>query len=79
MEWPLQITIPLPEPQPRKRGIHATTVFGSVVHVRLNKEEREMLEDTANNLGLTMSEFIRSVSINTTKALKDIENAKGSG
>lgn len=54
------IEIPLPHIIPRGKGIRGTT-YGSdtSIRTRLPKHEREAVEEAANTMGVTLSNFIR--------------------
>lgn len=69
----LTLTIPAPSYIPRARGIHATGKFGSLLKAKCTPEEKELVQQAADQAGVSYATFIRWVSVYCAKeVLKDV-------
>lgn len=65
------LTIRMPVAFPRARGLNSTAdKFGTIVRMRMTKEEQELVQQEAENLGMTVSMFARVLVVETSVALK---------
>ena len=69
-EPPIKITIPIPSYIPYGHGLKATSGHGGNLRVRCTNDERGLIETEAKLLGLTVSGFVRWVSLYAAKALE---------
>lgn len=71
----MKITIPEPRPIPKGRGVNSTGgKQGTIIRSRALKREKKLIQDAADKLDVTESEFIRWVSIH---AAEEVMNGKG--
>lgn len=68
-ELPLRISVPLPTPAPRARGINSTGRFGDVLRFRCSLTDKGFIEQAAKLLGLSDSEFMRTCAVSIAKAI----------
>lgn len=70
----LKIEIPFPSYIPRARGIHAVNKLNSCVKVHLSHDEKTLLEQCCEEVGLSQSNFLRWLSVHAaTHILKGKE------
>lgn len=55
----LTVTIPLPSHEKRRRGLSATTTYGSKIYMRCHNTELAQIDAAAAILGLTRSQYMR--------------------
>lgn len=69
----LTVTIPFPSYIPRARGIHAVGKFGTLFKAKCTLEEKELVQQAADRLGISPTELIRWSSTHVAKeVLKDV-------
>jgi hypothetical protein len=69
----LTVTIPFPSYIPRARGIHAVGKFGTLFKAKCTLEEKELVQQAADRLGISATELIRWSSTHVAKeVLKDV-------
>lgn len=66
----LKVFIPLPSPVPRGQGIHSTSEDKARITTRFSKLERELIEKEAEELGISLSYFIRWTALHVALALE---------
>ena len=72
---PVKLSIPLPSPIPRARGIHSTGGFGGNIRVRCTDDEKLLVQSEANYLGLTLASFSRWCITHAAHLLKEHRDA----
>lgn len=70
----VMLSIPFPAPLPRGRGINAVGKFETTLKARCNKNEFETVDDAANLIGITRSEFVRWVSLHAAQQVTELIN-----
>lgn len=71
MDDRITVTIPFPSYIPRARGIHAVGKFGTLLKAKCTLAEKELVQQAADQVGVSYSEFIRWCA---TKCAKEITN-----
>lgn len=72
----VQITIPFPSHIPRARGIHAVGKFGTLFKAKCTVEEKELVQQAADAIGITYSEFIRWCAVYSAKEILDVQHSR---
>jgi hypothetical protein len=67
--FPLQVTILTPSYIPMARGIHATGRMGTLLRLRIAKDDRDIIEQAAELCGVNMSTFARWCSVYAADAI----------
>lgn len=63
----LSLTIPFPSYIPRARGIHAVGKFGSMFKAKCTVEEKDLVQQAAEQIGISPTEFVRWVATHSAK------------
>lgn len=63
------LTIPFPSHFPRGRGRNAVGKFDTTLKARCNIEEYQAVDEAAEAVGLTRSEFVRWVAFHAAKCV----------
>jgi hypothetical protein len=66
---PLKITIPLPSPFAKTKGIYSTGHRGGNLRVRCTNAEYDIIKYEAEQLGITLANFTRWCAIKAASAL----------
>lgn len=66
------VTIPLPSYEPRQRGVWARTedTFGVAIQTKCHRNERTLIDEAANELGVSRSAFMRWCAVHVAQELK---------
>jgi hypothetical protein len=73
----LEVTIPFPSYIPRGRGIHAVGKFGAMLKAKCSVAELDAVQEAANLIGVSKSEFIRWCAVKTAeRIMKDVPDAR---
>lgn len=73
-DLPLTIAIPLPTPQPRRRGYQSTGRFGTIKKFRCSLDDEALIEKAAAALGINASEFMRSCAVHAAQKILEATN-----
>lgn len=69
----LTLTIPVPSYLPRARGIHAVGKFNSLLKCKCTIEEKELVQQAADEMGMSFANFVRWCTVQCAKeVLKDV-------
>ena len=72
----LEVTIPFPSYIPRGRGIHAVGKFGSMLKAKCSFGEFDKVQQAADQIGISRSEFIRWSAVKVAEeVLRDVPDA----
>lgn len=72
MDNRIEITIPVPSYIPRARGIHAVGKFGTLLKAKCTADEKELVQQAAEQMGVTYSEFIRWCAVKCAKEITNV-------
>lgn len=73
---PTQITIAVPLPTSRTRGVHAVTQFGPILRARTTQHDYSLIEEEARILGLDVSKFVRWCTIMSARELRRLRTGE---
>lgn len=68
----LSLTIPFPSYIPRARGIHAVGKFGTLFKAKCTQAEKDIVQQAADSIGVTATEFVRWVTVYAAKEVLNV-------